>query len=326
MTMSRIRRSGCRATNVIGGSRLLAALMTLFVALTVFSLPSQAQTPAVKKRVAVLVFEDRADPSGSGYAGAIRPGEGVADMLTTALVNSNRYQVLERQELDAVMQEQNLGRDGVVAPETAAQIGRILGVELAVMGAITEFGFKKGEVGGTKGTLGLGLQNQAAVVAIDVRLVDTSSGAVLAAEGVRRTQNKVGLRVETEEYSFANSSEFDQSIVGKATREAIEDIVKIIDAQSSKIRWTARVVTNAAGNIVINAGERGGVQIGDRFAVYRPGEVLIDPDTGINLGSLESELGIIEVTDNTVGDGRASSCRVVTGAGMDRGDVVRLPA
>ena len=58
--------------------------------------------------------------------------------------------------------------------------------------------------------------------------------------------------------------------------------------------------------------------------VMRPGEELIDPDTGLSLGSMETRVGEIEVVNNTVGDGKASQCKVLSGAGFERGDIVRL--
>ena len=77
------------------------------------------------------------------------------------------------------------------------------------------------------------------------------------------------------------------------------------------------------GTVVINAGSTGGVNVGDRFKVYREGEELIDPTTGLNLGSLEAQIGEIEVVNNTVGDGKASQCKVISGEGFERGDIVR---
>ncbi|MDD5254667.1 MAG: CsgG/HfaB family protein, partial [Candidatus Omnitrophica bacterium] len=55
-----------------------------------------------KARIAVADFDVKAAKAG----GAI--GSGLREMLVTALINSNRFSVLERQVLSAVMQEQEL--------------------------------------------------------------------------------------------------------------------------------------------------------------------------------------------------------------------------
>ena len=86
-----------------------------------------------KARVAVSQFVIRA---GKGYETV---GEGMSDMLGAALLQSNRYIVLERRALSNVLAEQDLGASGPIRPETAARIGHIEGAELLIMGTITEF-------------------------------------------------------------------------------------------------------------------------------------------------------------------------------------------
>ena len=78
-----------------------------------------------KARIAVSRFTDK---TGKGWwTGAI--GDGMSDMLATALFNTNRYIVLERQALQEVLEEQDLGASGRIKKETAAPIGQIEGAE-----------------------------------------------------------------------------------------------------------------------------------------------------------------------------------------------------
>ena len=56
----------------------------------------------------------------------------------------------------------------------------------------------------------------------------------------------------------------------------------------------------------------------------RKGEELIDPDTGESLGASEDEIGKIQVIDNNFGGkGKASECKVLSGSGFDKGDLVK---
>ncbi len=278
---------------------------------------------ALKKRIAVLVFEDKTDGAAGWWDGRIHPGEGISDMLVTALVNTDKYMVLERTEIDALLTEQDFGQSGRVTAQTAAEIGKMLGVEIAVLGAVTEFGYSKSDVGGATRRLGIGVQSQSAVVAVDVRMVNVETGEILSADNVRKSESKRGLRVDTRRLDFASRNAFDQSIVGKATRDAVESIVDMVDTGASNVRWSGKVVMTSGGTVVINAGELGGVSVGDRFKIFREGEELIDPDTGLNLGALESEIGEVEVVNNSVGEGKASQCRIISGEGFERGDIVR---
>ena len=127
--------------------------------------------PQLKKRVAVFTFEDKSSHGWRWWDGK-SPGDGVADMLTTTLVKSGKYVVVERQEITQVLDEQKLGQTGLVTPQSAAEMGKLLGVELAIMGAVTEFGHSSGGTGGRIRGIGVGVKKQTATVAVDVRFVN----------------------------------------------------------------------------------------------------------------------------------------------------------
>ena len=303
-------------------------MFVLFFALSVRGLGAEEiATPAVqsgrtlKRRVAVLRFEDRTDGLHKWWDSK-SVGEGLSDMLTTALSRNGRYRVLERRELDAVLSEQKLALSGAVTEETAVQIGKLLNADLLVIGAVTEFGFSEDTRGGQAKGIALGWTEKTATVAIDVRFVSSTTGEVVAAEGVRKRRKKRGIVLRSGDFDFDGQREFDRSAIGSVAREAVDGVTELIDRHIGHIPWQGKVV-KADGQIYINAGLEAGVAIGDRFVVYRPGEELIDPDTGLSLGSTERRVGEIEVARNNLGQGRASACKVLSGAGFQRGDIVR---
>jgi curli biogenesis system outer membrane secretion channel CsgG len=145
-----------------------------------------------KARLAVARFTDK---TGKGWwTGAI--GDGMADMLATALFHSNRFILLERQTLGDVLREQDLGAAGRIKKGTEAPVGEIEGAELLVTGAVTEFEGAQsgvgGGIGGIGGRLGTvttilggiagGIKN--AHMAIDVRVIDTKTSRIVAATSV----------------------------------------------------------------------------------------------------------------------------------------------
>jgi curli biogenesis system outer membrane secretion channel CsgG len=142
-----------------------------------------------KARIAVSQFKDK---TGKGWwTGAI--GDGMADMLSTALFHSNRYIVLERQQVSDVLREQDLGAAGRIKKGTEAPIGEIEGAELLITGAVTEFegaasggGGGIGGVGGTAGRILGGIAGgiKKAHMAIDVRVIDTKTSRIVAATSV----------------------------------------------------------------------------------------------------------------------------------------------
>lgn len=278
--------------------------------------------PQLKKRVAVFTFEDKSSHGWRWWDGK-SPGDGVADMLTTTLVKSGKYVVVERQEITQVLDEQKLGQTGLVTPQSAAEMGKLLGVELAIMGAVTEFGHTRGGTGGRIRGIGVGVKKQTATVAVDVRFVNTTTGEILAAESVRKEESSGGLKISTPKFGFDNRNDFDNSLVGKATREAIDAIVGLVDAQMAQLPWEGKILMVRENTIFIKPGSDAGVKVGDMFAVYSKGEELIDPDTGLSLGSVESKVGTIEVT-SFVSGGKAAQAVIKLGSGFKKGDLVRL--
>ncbi len=275
----------------------------------------------LKKRVAVFTFEDKSDHGWHWWNGKA-PGEGMADMLTTELVKSGKYRVIERQEIAQLMEEQNLGQTGRVTEQSAAQIGKLLGVELAIMGAVTEFGYAESSKGGRLKGVGLGVSSKKATVAIDVRFVNTETGEILAADNVRKEKSKGGLSISTPEFGFRDQNSFDNSLVGKATREAVEDILDLIEDQMDSLPWQGKILKVSGLTVYIKPGSDGGVKVGDVFSIYAKGEALIDPDTGLNLGSVEKKVGIIEVT-SLIANGKAATAVIKSGSGFKIGDLVK---
>jgi curli biogenesis system outer membrane secretion channel CsgG len=155
--------------------------------------PGIAEAQAVpyngpKARITVSKFTDK---SAKGYGGI---GEGMTDMLTTALFNTNRFIVLERGELGEVLREQDLAASGRIKKGTEAPIGEIEGAELLVVGAITEFEPSASGVGGglVLPGLGAGIGVKTAHVAIDIRVIDAKTSRILAAQTVTGRAQDIG--------------------------------------------------------------------------------------------------------------------------------------
>jgi curli biogenesis system outer membrane secretion channel CsgG len=125
--------------------------------------------------------------------------DGLADMLTTTLVQSNRFRVLERQELEAVRAEQALSAGGEVEEETRIAKGKIKGADILVVAAVTGWdpGVEKtgGGFGGIFGGKLAGILGafKKAHMAMDIRIIDSATSEVLAATRVEGTAKEVDL-------------------------------------------------------------------------------------------------------------------------------------
>ena len=286
----------------------------LLAALVLVSFCAEAQ---LKKRVAVARFQDR---SGAGYANI---GDGVADMLATALVKTGTFMVLERQEMEKVAYEQQFSNSSMVTPETAAQLGKILGAELLIIGSVTEFGTKESNVGGGISVFGAGLKTKTARAAVDVRLVNVVTGEIIAAETMEGEESSTGVAVRYEDIDFSNYNSWDNTDIGIACRQAIDGCVELVSENMSKIPWQGKILkVNADGTIIMKPGSEGNVKIGMEFVIYRPGEEIKDPDTGLSLGAEESRIGKIKVTEDLL-NGKACRAQTLQGTNFMIGDLVK---
>ncbi len=305
-------------------STIFAFLLTaLFAASFTTQLEAQ-EKKGRKKRIAVLDFNDQTNTrSRFRWYNYKHVGEGVMDMVITELVKSGRYRVMERSQIDAILQEQGMQQSGVMTQETAVEVGKLLGVELAVFGNVTEFGYSKGKQNVSIPGVNVKVGNNKATVAIDLRIVSITTGEILTAENVREEKSATSIGVDTRKIDFSDQKSFDESVVGKAARKAVEDVVKLIDKDAERLPWQAKIAAVVGGKIYINSGSIDGVQVGEVFTVFRPGQKLIDPDTGLVLGTIDDEVGKIKVADNNTAEGKVSVCTIVSGSDFQKGDVVK---
>ena len=289
--------------------------------------PAVAQQTGPKKRIAVAKF----DAAGNFVAlyGGWDIGGGLAAQLTTALVESGQFIVVERAELASVLREQEMALQKIVSKETAAQVSRVLGAQLLVAGSVTEFDQRAGggglRLGVGTGRMGgaLGGQSVNGLVGMDMRLIDTTTGQVLQSHRVEAKMSQSGLSadINVKQVSFGGDA-FNKTVLGQATREAILQGVLFITRAMERVPWTGRVVEVAGDQVYLNAGAGAGLKPGDVFTVTAVVRELTDPDSGAVLGIVEDKRGEIEVVNVQE---KFSVAQMRTPFQAKRGDLVKLP-
>jgi len=275
-----------------------------------------------KKRIAVIDFEVKVPRAHR------KIGSGMAEMLITALHETGEFVVVERKAISDMIKEQDLGEAGRVRKETAAKIGDILGAQVLVRGAVTEFEEKvsRGGVGGVllKKKTGAGLTTTSAYVACDIRMYDATTGVILEATTKEAKARSVGVVLAgvLGTGNILGGGFSTKTPLGKATRGCIDEIVNAIVDRMETVPWQASIVKVSDGNVYINVGTEAGVKKGEVFEVYRVGEELIDPETGLSLGAEESYAGKIKIGK---ADKKYAIATIMEGEGFQRGDVVRIP-
>lgn len=64
---------------------------------------------------------------------------GIAGMLISELAANPAARVVEREQVQRILDEQNLGSSGRVDPQTAARVGKLVGARYMVMGSFIDF-------------------------------------------------------------------------------------------------------------------------------------------------------------------------------------------
>jgi len=339
----------------------IAALFVFIVFVTPLALHAQNNAPASqmtasaatavpqptqgrKKRVAVFDFDYATVKTSTAalFGTDIDVGKGIADLLVKNLVTDGTYSVIERKQLDKILVEQNFSTSDRADPASAAKIGKILGLDAIIVGSITQFGneTKNTKLGGGGGGFGgfgvggFGHKDSKANVQIDARLVDIDTAEILGVaegkgESKRSSTSLLGGGGNWHGFGGGaadfGSSDFQQTIIGEATKAAVDQMTAGVIASAPKLQ--ARIVKVEGlvaavdgDQIVLNVGAKTGIKVGDHMSVERITSTIKDPATGAILRKMTSRLGELVVTDV---DDVSAVCKAVNGTGFKVGDMAK---
>jgi curli biogenesis system outer membrane secretion channel CsgG len=153
--------------------------------------PALAQNRAATGRPTVSVpdFKNTVTQPAWWWQGPVATD--LAAALANELQGTGRLQVVERRNLNEVLSEQELAELGIVKKgPTAARKGQMSGARYIVLGTVTSYesNVEQKQSGSNFGLLGFGQQNQQLetkdYVAIDIRVVDSSTGEVVGSRTV----------------------------------------------------------------------------------------------------------------------------------------------
>lgn len=274
----------------------------------------------VKHALGVTGFENQA-----GWRSQWELGENLALMLESALFDTNRFVIVDRQELGDVLTEQDLQASGRAAASTqVAQTGLVRSAKYLATGAVTRVDENTSGDSGGIGFRGIriGAGSNKASIEVVVRLVDTTTGQVVASKRISGEAGGTQLRLGFSRNGVGGDlGGFAKTPVGEAAQDCISQAAIFIAQEMEDYEITANVVlARNEEQIVINRGEDFGVDVGQVFVVREAGEILTDPDTGEVLDVFEgAETARIEVTRVTE---KVAYCKLVSGTLPNRGDAV----
>jgi curli biogenesis system outer membrane secretion channel CsgG len=210
----------------------------------------------------------------------------LTNKFITALVQTGKFDVVDRDKLDKVLAEQQFGDSGMLDPDRCVKAGKIIGADYFLSGEISYFTAAEKIIENPYVPGDFSHDCQLKIV-VDMRIVDTRTSKIVSAE---KGQGEIRSKFKSPDGSFTRPSAEMRDQVQRVLCGNL--VLKVIDGV-----YPIKVLNTNAQNVVfINRGEGGGVQVGETLDVFNLGEEMVDPDTGASLGRTETKVGGIRVS------------------------------
>jgi curli biogenesis system outer membrane secretion channel CsgG len=222
----------------------------------------------LKRKVAIARFSNETQyAKGIFYDKENDPlGKQAVDILSTKLAASNKFILLERQDMDKIAEELKIAGN-----ESYQKVG----ADYLIIGSVTEFGRKNvGDVNVFSRS-----KTQTVQAGVSIRLVDVSTGQIIYSEeakGEAETTNKTVM-------GYGERTDYDATLSDKAISAAISKLVENIINNCTDRPWKSYFLSYDNDGIVISGGKSQGLKVGDIFNVVEKGKSVKNPQTGMTI-------------------------------------------
>lgn len=226
-----------------------------------------------------------------------RIGKQTSDILASRLIQSGRFLVIERMDLNKLLKEQ----------QNSSVANELVGVDAVIVGSVTEFGRSvAGEAGFLSST-----KVQIAKAKVDIRLIDVRTGhAFFSAIGAGKATTESG-----ETFGFGNRAGYDASLNDKVIASAISDVIDKLVSNLEKRPWRTDILDIAGEQIFISGGKFQGLKVGDLLSVMKAGKSINSKQSGFKISLPRGKVALLEVVsffgDNETNEG--SICKLIEG-------------
>lgn len=255
----------------------------------------QPEAQGLKRKVAIARFSNETQyAKGIFYEKENDPITNQAlDILTTKLASTNKFILLERQEMDKIMEEYKLSENQ----------GQKVGADYLIIGSVTEFGRKNvGDVNAFSRS-----KTQTVQAGVSLRLVDVSTGQIIYSEeakGEAETTNKTVM-------GMGERTDYDATLSDKAISVALSKLVENIINNCMDRPWKSYFLTYDQDGILISGGASQGIKVNDIFEVVEKGKSVKNPQTGMMVELPGKTVGKVKIT-HTGGDNPQSEYSMVS--------------
>ncbi|HHU92811.1 MAG TPA: hypothetical protein GXZ20_06695 [Halanaerobiaceae bacterium] len=229
---------------------------------------------------------------------------GITQQVTDKIVQKENIRVIERNRIAEVMQEQDFGQTGRVDPATAAEIGRILGVDYLILGTLTHMDVK--DQGGIR--IGpLSISGLKATIVLSGRIVDSTTGEIVDSIRAEAEVSDASISLsQLQDISFGTKA-FADSALGKCIDQATTNFVDNIKPERlkpvEKERKEGLVLKIVGDKLIINIGANKSLQknqIGELIRLIQIeglSEPVRMPIGRVKVFSVDKEAAILDIVE-----------------------------
>jgi curli biogenesis system outer membrane secretion channel CsgG len=252
-------------------------LLLTLVLVAFMTIPAAAQEDrTIKRKVAIGRFSNETQYSkGLFYDKENDPMRKQAlDILSSKLASSGKFILLEREDLD------------ILVEEAGAQMNKI-GADYIILGAVTEFGRK------TEGNQKVfsSTKTQTVEAGVSIRLVETATGLIIYSDEAKGSAEVSAKKV----LGLGETAGYDATLSDKAISAALEQLVDNIVAKCMDNPWRSYVLSVEDGTYVIAGGASQGLAAGDKFNLYLKGKKVKNPQTGMDVELPGTKIGDVTI-------------------------------
>lgn len=255
-------------------SKFLVAIGIVSIAFA--SVPASAQDKAIKRKVAIGRFTNETQyAKGLFYDKDNDPMRKQAlDILSSKLAASEKFILLERDDLEVLVAEAGEGMNKI-------------GADYIILGSITEYGRKaEGQQKVFSST-----KTQTVEAGVSIRLVEAATGLIIysdEAKGFAETTTKQTMGV-------GGTAGFDATLSDKAISAALSQLVENIINKCMDKPWRSYILSIDDGSYIISGGASQGLSAGDTFNVYKKGKTVKNPQTGLDIELPGQKIGTVSI-------------------------------
>jgi len=260
---------------------------------------SIGQKKGLKRKVAIARFTNETKYGQSFFISENndRIGKQAVDILSSKLVETEKFILLERADLDKITKELNMKNY-----EPLKNMADYL-----IVGSVTEFGRKdQGKVGIFSRT-----KRQIAYAKVHIRLIEVRTGQILySEEGGGEAFSEAGTV-----FGIGERAGYDSAINDKALDAAISNLASNIIENLLDRPWRSYILGFEDGKLIIAGGKSQNISNGDIFQVIKEGKKVKNPQTNMMITLPGTKIGKIKVV-MSIGDNpetEVTFCNIIKG-------------